>query len=67
MDLTRTDKWEEGFTSVYFRGQRQMEDVDHLDEKQILGGTKGPKDGHLHVCVCVFISGSVCACVCVYI
>lgn len=55
MDLTRTDKWEEGFTSVYFRGQRQMEDVDHLDEKQILGGTKGPKDGHLHVCVCVYI------------
>lgn len=50
-----------------------MEDVDHLDDKQILGGTKGPKDGYLHVClylvvcvhVCVFISGRVCAIVCV--
>lgn len=52
-----------------------MEDVEHLDEKQILGRTKGPKDGRLHVCVClylvvcmhvcVFISDCVCAIVCV--
>lgn len=42
-----------------------MEDVDHLDEKQILGGTKGPKNGRLHVCVCLYLVVCMYVCVCV--
>lgn len=44
-----------------------MEDVEHLDEKQILGRTKGPKDGRLHVCVCLYLVVCMHVCVCLYL